>query len=166
MNIVLIGFRGTGKTEIGQELSKKLSLDFVDIDSEIEKETNKTIKSIFEEEGEEKFRNYEKELTKKISCRDNQIIATGGGIILNKENIENLKKYGRVILLTAHPKTIYERIKNTERPKLTDKEEFEEIVFLLKKRKKQYKEVADFIINTDNLDVNNVVFKIINLLKI
>ncbi len=99
MNIVLIGFRGTGKSTVGKLLANRLKRDFVDTDEYIESATGKTIKDIFEEEGEEGFRKTEAETIAKLSKMKNKIISAGGGIVLKDENVKNLKNNGFLILL-------------------------------------------------------------------
>jgi len=98
-NIVLIGLPGCGKTTIGELLSKELNKDFIDLDKEIVKKEERSINEIFLKDGEQYFRNIESNICKEISKEANKVIATGGGVILNKENIEYLSKNGIVIFL-------------------------------------------------------------------
>ena len=87
MNIVLIGFRGTGKSTVGRLLAKRLERDFIDSDKYIEDSTGKTIKSIFEEDGEEGFRQIEADTITELSKADNKVISAGGGVVLREENV-------------------------------------------------------------------------------
>ncbi len=99
MNIVLIGFRGTGKSTVGKLLANRLKRDFIDTDEYIEKTTGKTIKDIFEKEGEEGFRKTEAETITKLSKMKNKIIAAGGGVVIYDEIVKKLKSNGFLILL-------------------------------------------------------------------
>tara|TARA_Y100000310_G_scaffold345709_1_gene468608 strand:+ start:11923 stop:12444 length:522 start_codon:yes stop_codon:yes gene_type:complete len=165
-NVALIGFRGTGKTQIGKRLAKRLNMKFFDTDKEIVRETGRTIPEIFEQSGESGFREIEKEVVKRVSSMDNVCISCGGGIVLFEENIKNLKNDATIILLESDAKTIYKRIKrDRNRPALTEKEGIEEIKHLLSEREDLYQGAADYKINTsyDPLDV--CVQKIIDVMN-
>lgn len=166
-NIVLIGFRGTGKTSVGKLLSKRLKREFIDIDAYIEATTGKTIKQIFAEEGEEGFRRVEAASVAKLGSLDNKVIAAGGGAVLRNENVKNLKSNGVMILLKATPEIIYKRIiqdeKTTQqRPSLTNKKPFEEIKHLLEQRRQSYEKAADYTIDTSHRSRKNIVEELIN----
>ena len=166
MNIVLIGFRGTGKSTVGRLLAKHLERDFIDSDKYIEDSTEKTIKSIFEEDGEEGFRKIEADTIAELSKADNKVISTGGGAVLKEDNVRNLKDNGFLVLLEATPEIIHNRIaqdKNTtqQRPSLTDKEPLDEIKHLIAEREPAYKSAADFTINTSYVSCEDIVNEII-----
>jgi shikimate kinase len=166
-NLFLIGYRGTGKTSIGKEVAKKLNIDFIDNDEVIVQLASKKIPEIFATEGEEKFREYETlALTKVINERTSPcIISCGGGIITQERNFPLLKNNGLVCLLTADPKTIFNRIYNDKnRPALTDKNPFEEIVYMLEKRKELYEKAKDFEINTTKESIPLCAEKIIEVM--
>ncbi len=170
MNIILIGFRGTGKTTVGKLLSKRLEKDFIDSDKSIESSTGKTIKRIFEEDGEEGFRDIEASVIAKISKMDNKIIAAGGGAILRNDNVKNIKNNGFLVLLEAAPEIIYERVTQDEkttqqRPSLTNKKPFEEIKHLIEQREYAYKNAADYTINTSYLSCEDIVNEIITVVS-
>src|SRR3989338_2166220 len=149
MRIVLTGFRGTGKTTIGKKLALELGLKFIDVDSEIEKNSGKSIMEIFSQQGEKKFRNKEKQILRKIANNKNCVISTGGGSILDAENRIMLRKNSKIILLEASPETIIKRIKNhKQRPMLTKKNLESEVKELLAKRKTLYEKEFDLKINT------------------
>jgi len=165
-NIALIGFRGTGKTQIGRRLAKRLNFKFIDTDKEIIKKEGKSIPDIFTKIGEIGFRELEKKEVKKVSELDDVCIACGGGIVLSKENIENLKKKATVILLEAEPERIYARIsRDKNRPALTDKKGIEEVKHLLEERKEKYETSADFKINTTVDSLNECTQKIMDILN-
>lgn len=166
MNLVLIGYRGTGKSTVGKILAGRLDRRFVDLDIYIESNQNKSIKEIFEEGGEELFRKIEADAIKELHNQDNIVIAPGGGAILCEENVINLKQNGFIVLLEADDETIYARLnsdvgKRSQRPKLTDKSELEEIKEKQIERRPIYKKTADFIINTSFDTLEDVCEKII-----
>ncbi len=166
MNIILIGFRGTGKSTVGKLLAKRLKRDFIDSDEYIEGTNEKTIKHIFEEDGEEGFRKYEEEAITELSSMNNKIIAAGGGVVLKNENVKNLKSNGFLILLEATPEIIYDRIRQDEktrqqRPSLTNKPPLDEIKHIIDKRQQFYENAADYTINTSYVSCEDVVEEII-----
>ncbi len=151
MNIVLIGFRGTGKTTLGKALAEKLNRPFLDTDALICEQTGLSIPNIFSSIGEKGFRNIESEIIQKIQTKEDAIISCGGGAILDPENIKHLKKNGFLVLLTATAETIEQRIRGSlERPSLTEKEPLEEIRHLLEIRNPLYRKVADLVIDTES----------------
>jgi shikimate kinase len=168
MNIVLIGFRGTGKSTVGKLLAKRLERDFIDSDKYIESSTGKTIKSIFEEGGEDSFRKIEAGIIAELSKVDNKVISAGGGAVLKEENVRNLKGNGFLVLLEATPEIIHNRIaqdkKTTQqRPSLTDKKPLDEIKHLIAKREHAYKSAADYTINTSYVSCEDIVNEIITM---
>jgi shikimate kinase len=149
-NLILTGFMGTGKTEVSRELARLLTMKLIDIDTEIEKSAKMSINQIFKQFGEQKFREMETEMIEKVSCEKNVIISTGGGAVLKQENMDVLKKTGRVICLMAMPETILQRTSGTsERPLLQVGKPLEKINELLNLRKPFY-EKADLIIDTED----------------
>jgi shikimate kinase len=164
-NIVLTGFMGTGKTEVGRELAHLRGLMLIDIDTEIEKAEMMTINDIFRQLGEERFREIETEMIEKITQEENVIISTGGGAVLRQRNIDALKKKGIVICLTASPATILMRTSSTdERPLLQVDNPLAKINELLQFRKPFY-ERADLIIDTDGKTPMQVAEEIIDKIR-
>lgn len=164
-SIALIGFMATGKTTIGKSLAIYLGEEykFIETDQLIIQKTGKSISSIFTEEGEEKFREYENEVCEKVSKFNKVVISCGGGGVLNKKNVERLKKNCHIVLLRASPKEIYERIiKNgkTSRPVINIKDSKREIKEILKFRKPFYKEAAEIVIDTTEKKIQNIVREI------
>lgn len=154
MNIVLTGFMGTGKSTIGKLLAEELKKDFIDTDLFIERRYGKSIPQIFEEEGEERFRELEVNVIKEITKRKNAVISCGGGVVLNPVNVERLRKKGRIVLLTASLEDIMKRIsEDRKRPLLREYK----IETLLKLREPIYFSVADFIVNTTDVSVEETV---------
>lgn len=161
-NIILIGMMGAGKSTIAHLLDMKLEdFYYLDLDKEIEKLAQKHISEIFEQDGESHFRQLEHELIKKYSNYHNQVIATGGGVVENVENIELLKKNGVIFYLSATAKELYDRVKTTAHRPLLQRENPEKILKdLLKKREPFYK-MADFEIKTENKDVKQITEEIL-----
>ncbi len=156
-NIVLIGFMGSGKTEVGQRLAKRLGYAFVDTDKIIEERIGKGIADVFWEYGENYFRRLEAGVVKELSDARGHVISTGGGIVLNRENILSLKKGGLMVWLKASPETIYERVRSeSHRPLLNVEDPLNEIKRLLDAREKLYAE-ANLSVDTDRLDVGKIV---------
>lgn len=165
MNIVLFGFMASGKSTIAKILSKKLKMEFVEMDDLIEQETGITISKIFTEKGEQYFRTMEREVVKGLASRDNIIISTGGGVVLNKDNLDDFKKNGVTISLMVSPEIVLKRTVDTNhRPLLDVGDKLKEITNLLNKRKEHY-EQADYIIDTDDLSPEEAAHKIMKNLK-
>lgn len=146
-NIILGGLRGTGKSAIGKKLAKKLNYKFVDTDELIEKEQKMKIAKIVKEKGWQYFRKQEAIMAKKLGTAKKTIIATGGGMFLNLQNIKNLKKNGYIILLNATPGILAKRIKgDSNRPKLTKQKSLtKEMSQLWEDRRKNFFLAADLV---------------------
>ncbi|MCF6148063.1 MAG: shikimate kinase [Candidatus Kuenenia sp.] len=170
MNIFLIGFRGTGKSFIGKILAQRLNRKYIDADEYLEQKEGKTIKDIFAESGEETFREIESRVIAELCMQNNLIVATGGGVVLNAENVGRMKKCGVAILLEADADTLFERIKGdvgtkTKRPSLTQYDGYQEIKYLLEKRKPSYGKAADFVVNTAQISADETVNKIMSFIE-
>jgi len=151
MNIVLIGYRGTGKSTVGRQLAARLGRALVSTDAEIVKRAQRTIPEIVGQEGWEYFRDLESEICSEIASRDQLVVDTGGGAILRAQNVEALKANGTVFWLTASVETIAQRIgSGNQRPSLTGTKSFvDEIQDVLRERTPNYQAAADHIIVTD-----------------
>ena len=148
---------GTGKSTIARELAKTRQMNIVEMDEEIVRRRGKSIADIFKEEGEEYFRDLETALLKELQTKENQVISCGGGAVLREENVRVMKKNGCVVLLTALPQTIYERVKNnTDRPILQGNMNVEYIASLMEKRREKYEKTADIVIATDGKNVSQI----------
>ncbi len=160
-NIMLIGFMGVGKTTISRGLSKKFNIPEIDMDAEIVKRENMEITEIFDKYGEEYFRKKETECLIDIQKRKGRIVSCGGGVVVKDENVGYMKDGGVILLLTATPMTVYERVKDdTRRPILNGNMNVEFIEKLMNKRKNRYLEVADIIVETDNKSVGEIISEI------
>jgi shikimate kinase len=163
-SLILIGYRGTGKTTIARKLGEQLQIPVFDSDSEIERRVGKNIADIFAQDGEIEFRNIEESTIAKIlqqNISNPFVLATGGGAILRSETRRRLNNAGRVIWLTATPETIFQRIQldpasGMMRPNLTSLTPLEEIITLLEKRHPFYSETAHEIIKTDILKISEI----------
>jgi len=165
-NIALIGFMGVGKTAVGEALAKKLNRKFVELDLLIEWKAGRSIPEIFQQDGEVAFRELEIEVTKEIAKEKYLVIACGGGIVLNKINIDRLKKEGIIVYLTASPRAILKRVSEEgQRPLLEVDNPTLTIRELLKFRKPFYERATDIKIDTSKLDIDSVVEQIISKVK-
>jgi shikimate kinase len=164
-NIVLTGFMGTGKTSVGRELSRILSMKLVDIDAEIEKSEKMTINDIFKNCGEERFRSIETEMIKKFSRENNIIISTGGGAVLRDENMTALRETGMIFCLNAYAETIFRRTGGSdERPLLKNEDPLSRIRELLSFRRPFY-ESAGIMIDTEGKTPLQIAEEIIEKVK-
>ena len=160
MNIYLVGFMGTGKTSVGRLLAKKKKFNFLDLDELIEFRERRRIVDIFAKEGEPYFRKVEKKALKEVAGQKKFVVACGGGVVLDKENIQAMKKSGILVCLTAAPKEILKRVsENTQRPLLNVKDPARRIEVLLKMRAPYYMQ-ADKTIDTTGFSIKDVVEKI------
>lgn len=156
-NIMLIGFMATGKSTIARRMCRDYQMKIVEMDVEIEKKEGRKISDIFSKNGEAYFRNLETELLRDINEKEDQVVSCGGGVVLRKENVELMKRNGVVVLLTASPEIILERVKrNNNRPLLEGKKNIADIKQMLEERKDKYMEAADIIISTDGKDIKTV----------
>ncbi len=164
-NIVLIGFMGAGKSTISDYLSTMFDMKLVEMDQEIAEREEMSIPDIFATYGEEYFRNLETELLKELQTGRNCIISCGGGVALRSENVVEMKKNGKVVLLTASPETIYERVKDSnDRPLLKENKSVEFIAQLMEKRKEKYEDAADVVIRTDGKTILQICEELITRL--
>jgi len=152
MNIVLIGYRGTGKSTVAKILGQRLGRTVISTDAEIVKETGQPIPQMVEQFGWDYFRELETQTCRKLQDQNELVIDTGGGLILKEENVNILKRNGKIFWLTAEVATIASRISgDTQRPSLSGTKSFvEEIEEILEIRKPHYQAAADVIIPTDH----------------
>jgi shikimate kinase len=164
-NIVLVGFMGAGKSAVGRELAARLKRELVDLDGLITQKEGRPITRIFSESGEPYFRRLEKSLVKEVSQRKNLIIACGGGVVLDKDNVDNLKHNGTIIYLKATPEVIFERTKGKgHRPLLNVDSPQKKIAELLKSREPFYC-LADFTVDTCEKNIAQVSEEILSIVK-
>jgi 3-dehydroquinate synthase len=159
-NIILIGFSTTGKTRVGSEIARRLGWQLADTDNRIVEMAGKPIEHIFAEDGEPKFREYEKVALKEACGHGRAVVACGGGVVVDPANRELLSDSGVVILLEARPETIYQRlasnIDDEVRPLLAGDDPMQNIRLLKEKRQALYDEASDWTVRTDNLTIEEV----------
>lgn len=165
MNIVLIGYRGTGKSEVGGLLARRLGMEYVGMDGAIVRRAGMSIPEIVEKHGWPYFRDLESAEARELAGRDNLVIDTGGGVIERPENVEVLRQNALVFWLKAEVATIVARIQgDTERPALTAGKSFtEEVAEVLERRTPKYQSAAHFAIDTDPLTPEQVAKRIIGI---
>ena len=171
MNLFLIGYRCCGKTTVGKSIAMTIDWSFVDSDLLVTAKEGKSIKDIIDTAGWDAFRRMERSALKQICAKDRQVVATGGGVVLDAENIRAMKTSGKVVWLDASAATIQQRMrqdKNTEnfRPALTGKGRGDEIEDMLLKRNPLYENASDFSIHTDDVPVKEIAQKIIKRLSV
>ncbi len=164
-NIYLVGFMGTGKTVVGKEVAKRLNQQFLDLDSLIEEREKKKISQIFTEDGEAHFRGLEKQVLGEVAKGENLVVSCGGGIILDRDNIQIMKKAGLMICLSSRPGVILRRTRGySHRPLLKVDNPEKKIEQLLEIRAPFYAQ-ADYAIDTSDLAVSCVVNKVLEYVR-
>jgi shikimate kinase len=169
-NLVLIGYRATGKTSVGAELARLLKRPFVDLDQVLVAEAGQSVAEIVAQGGWEEFRRREKDLVGRYRQSRGQVLATGGGVVLDPENVEMLRENGILIWLTADPATIQARLDGDRpqeafRPSLTGSDTMSEVAKVLKSRKPLYLAAAQVVIDTTRRPVPQVVAEILAALE-
>ncbi len=162
--IVLTGFRGTGKTEIGRILSSKMNVPFIDSDVLIETRTGRSIPDIFHYDGEERFRSVEREVIATLPAAD-VIVSTGGGVVCDPKNMEYLRRDSTIVLLVADIETIEQRLVKKPRPPLTSLPLHEEIAAMMDRRRRNYYASADFCTDTSETSPVQAAENILALLQ-
>jgi len=165
-NLVLIGYRATGKSAVGAMLARKLARPFVDLDQVLEEEMGQSIADLVAAKGWAEFRRREKEMVARFGRACGQVLATGGGAVLDRENVEVLRKNGVVVWLRAAPATIQERLSRdqrevSQRPSLTGRSTLEEVAEVLQGRQPLYAAAAHIVIDTDQHSPDQVVEKVL-----
>jgi len=166
MNVVLIGYRGTGKSTVGRIVAARLGRVLVSTDAEIVKVAGQRIPEIVEKHGWEYFRDLETKICQELAGRDGIVIDTGGGAILRSQNVEGMKRTGKLFWLTASVETIAKRIgSDTQRPSLTGTKSFvDEIQEVLRERTPKYQAAADYVIETEGKSLPQVADEILGRL--
>ncbi|MFP3868730.1 MAG: shikimate kinase [Desulfobacteraceae bacterium] len=169
-NIVLIGYRATGKTTAGQRVAQSLHRPFVDLDHILEQEAGETIAELVAREGWPEFRRREKALVARYAQKSGLVMATGGGVVTDAENIARLKHNGLIIWLAAEPKIIQQRLAQDQaeiasRPTLIGVSTLSEVEEVLETRQPLYQAAADVVIFTSELSLDQVVDQIIKAVR-
>ena len=159
-NLALVGFMGTGKSSVGQLVAAQFHFRFVDTDELIEERSGKSINRIFADEGETRFREYECAVVEELKNRRKTVIATGGGLVTNPDNLASLKTHALVVCLWASPETIWERVRHqSHRPLLQAPDPLARSRELLARRESSYRQ-ADVLVNTEKRPVKEVVHQV------
>lgn len=165
-NIVVIGFMGSGKTTLGKRLASKIKYKFVDMDKYIEKKEKMSVAEIFEAKGEDYFRRLETEVSEEMSKKEKYVIATGGGVVNNPENMKFLCENSTILYLKSTPEHIYRNIgKDKKRPLLQVNNKMEVIRTLMKERTPVYEKYAQVTINVSTGAVKYIISRIIRGLE-
>lgn len=170
-NLVLIGGRASGKTSVGKALAKVLKRPFVDLDEVLVAEAGRSIVDIVTEEGWPGFRQQEKELVERYGRVPGQVLAPGGGVVLDQENVQILRENGHIIWLTADFATLSQRLKQDSasqefRPSLTGADPVAEMARVLAEREPLYRAAAHVILDTTELSVSEIVNHILQIIYI
>jgi shikimate kinase len=168
-NLFLIGYRCTGKSSAGRLLAARLGRSFVDTDSRVVSENRMSIREIVDNRGWQAFRRFEHTALQQICAMDRQVVATGGGVVLDADNVKLMKESGRVIWLRASPDTIKTRMMQDQasvalRPALTSTDSISEIEETLAEREPLYKHAMDLAVDTDNIRLDVIVNSILNIM--
>jgi shikimate kinase len=168
-NLVLIGYRATGKSSVGARLAQILKRPLVDLDRELVAEAGKSVADLVAQGGWEEFRRREKKLVARYRHRRGVVLATGGGVVLDPENVENLRENGIIIWLKAEPATIRERLAAAEaaepvRPSLTGADPVAEVAAVLASRYPLYEAAAQATVDTTRLSLSQVVDRVLAIL--
>lgn len=152
--LALVGVRGTGKSTVGRIIARRLGLPFVDADAEVEARAGKSIRAIFEDDGEGVFRNLEEQVLADLTAGPPAVLATGGGAVLRESSRRRLRQFGWIVWLTARPETLAARIQSNpqgvvDRPALTAHGTLAEIAAILEARTPIYQAVADATVDTE-----------------
>ena len=164
-NIVLCGFMGSGKSTIGNLLSKKMGMAFIDLDAYIEKKENKSVSQIFADSGEEYFRQLEKDAVRELAYKKSIILATGGGTLTFQENVDVLRNAdNKIILLDLPVEVVEQRLQgDTKRPLLNRPDKEKVMRELYEKRLPLYRSAADIVVNAANSPLQVCIEIIANL---
>lgn len=165
-NIFLIGFMGCGKSTVAAQLNQMYGMHVVEMDQEISDRQKMSIPEIFEQYGEEYFRNLESNLLQEIQAGSNQVVSCGGGVVLRAKNVAEMRKNGRIVLLTAKPENVLRRVRgNDDRPILKGRKTVKDIAELMEARREKYEAAADIVVATDDKSISTICEEIMQRIK-
>jgi shikimate kinase len=165
-NIFLIGFMGTGKTTISDYFSNMFAMKYFEMDEVIAQRAGMSISDIFATYGEQYFRDLETNLIKEVADKKNTMISCGGGTPMRQCNVDEMKKSGKIVLLTATPETVFDRVKDShDRPVIENNKNVPFISDLMEQRRPKYEAAADIVIHTDNKTALEICEEIVQKLK-
>jgi shikimate kinase len=164
MNLVFIGFMGVGKTCVGKGVAERLAWPFIDTDLLIEEALAMSVPQIFAQHGETVFRQVEREVVGRVAQRTRCVIATGGGVVLDPENIDALKENGLLIHLSLSPQTIFDRIGHqSDRPLLETDRPRQTLESLFQERDRLYRACSDLTIDRNGLGVDETIERVLTM---
>ncbi len=164
-NIYLIGFMGSGKSAVCSRLHELTGMEVVEMDAILADNEKMTINDIFATKGEEYFRDKETELLTQLSDESRKAVSCGGGAILRPQNVSLMKETGKIILLSAKPETIYDRLKDSDdRPLLHGNMNVPFIAEMIEKRRPRYESAADYTVTVDNKSLDDICREILSLI--
>lgn len=156
-NIFLIGYMGTGKSTVAACMAKQYNMAVLEMDQMIVEREGMSISDIFAKYGEDYFRDVETKLLIEIQTQENKVVSCGGGVVLREKNVNEMRKGGNIVLLSARAETILERVKDDDsRPLLQGNKNIEFINNMLEKRRPKYESAADVVIETDGKQVSDI----------
>ena len=155
--LFFIGFMGAGKTSVSAALGRMLQLPVMEMDDEIARQEGLTIPEIFAQKGEHHFRQCETALLEGLATESACLVSCGGGVAMRQENVAAMRRCGTVVLLTARPEVILERVKDSdERPLLQGRKNVADIAALMSQRRSAYEAAADVTVDTSDLTIEEV----------
>jgi len=165
-NVFLIGYMGTGKSTVAACMAKQYGMAVLEMDQIIEEREAMSISDIFAKHGEEYFREVETKLLIEIQSQENKVVSCGGGVALRDQNVEEMRKGGMIVLLSATPETILERVRDdNSRPLLKGNKTVDFISEMMEKRRPKYESAADIVIQTDGKSAVEICGEIIEKIK-
>ena len=165
-NIFLIGYMGTGKSSVAAHMAEKYGMEVLEMDELIVRQEGMSISDIFAKQGEEYFRNVETVLLQDICRQENKVVSCGGGVVLRSQNVEMMKQGGTIVLLSARPETILERVKDDDsRPLLQGNKTAAYIREMMDKRRESYENAAEVVVWTDGKQIVDICREIFEQIK-
>lgn len=165
-NLFVIGFMGAGKTSVSAALGKALNREVIEMDERIAQNEGMTIPEIFAQKGEPYFRSCETALLQGCAQGEPRIISCGGGVPMREENVAAMRACGTIVLLTARPEVILDRVKDSdERPLLQNRKSVEDISELMEQRRPKYEAAADVTVDTSDLTIAEVCQAVMQLVS-
>ena len=165
-NIFLIGYMGTGKSSVAAHMGTKYGMEVLEMDEMIADKEGMSISDIFAKQGEEYFRNVETAFLQDICLKENKVVSCGGGVVLRSQNVEMMKTGGTIVLLSASPETILERVQDdTSRPLLQGNKTVAYIREMMDKRREYYENAAEVVIQTDGRQIEEICREIFEQIK-
>lgn len=166
-SVALVGMPGSGKSTVGRQLARRLNWCFVDSDAQIESQLGCSVRSYFEQHGEEKFRDVEQQVLERLVASDKQVLATGGGAVLRQANRTGLSSNAQVVYLRSTPEELFRRLRHdTHRPLLQVRDPLRQLRDLFHERDPLYRETAQFVIETGRPTVRMLVGMILMQLEL